>query len=220
MPTRYGLVVFDLDGTLVDSQRDLAESANELLSVYGASPIAHEAIVRMVGEGARVLVERVLAASGLAVPLDEALERFLTIYDRRLVDHTGCYPGIVHALEQLAPTVPLAVLTNKPLAPSRRILAHLGIDSYFIDVIGGDGPYGRKPAPEGLLALARLAASPIESVLMVGDSAVDWETARRAGAQMCVARYGFGLHTLDAAALNGTKLAVSRPEELLSVIGI
>jgi len=96
------LLVFDLDGTLIDSRRDLADSTNELLAAHGAPPLPLEAVAGFVGDGARVLVERALTASGLALDLDRALADFLAIYDRRLLVHTRPYPGIVTALERVA----------------------------------------------------------------------------------------------------------------------
>ena len=116
------VLVFDLDGTLVDSRRDIAESANELLAALDAPPLDHDEVVRMVGEGARLLVSRVLAASGVREDIDAAFARFSVIYDRRLADHTRPYPGVVAGLEQLAERFTLAVLTNKPQHHTDRLL--------------------------------------------------------------------------------------------------
>lgn len=187
------LIVFDLDGTLVDSRLDLAESANELLASYGAAPLGVEAIVAMVGDGAAKLVARAFRAAAIDPPLGEALGAFLAIYDRRLLNHTVAYPGIAAALEAVAPMARLAVLTNKPQRHTDRLLDALGLARWFpAGIVGGDTPLGRKPDPAGLRSLMQAAGALPERTLMVGDSRVDAETAARAGARFCLAGYGFG----------------------------
>jgi phosphoglycolate phosphatase len=213
----YRLYVFDLDGTLVDSRRDLAEAANALLELCGGRPLAEETIGQMVGEGAAALVARVFAAAGIDAP-PGALARFLTIYDRRLLKHTRPYPGIPDVLERLAARAPLAVLTNKPLAATRLILEGLGLTRYFAAdaVVGGDGPFKRKPDPAGLLNLmTRAGASPSET-LLIGDTAVDWQTARQGGAAMCFARYGFGF-CFDSTSNDHIDHAIDAPADLLKL---
>jgi phosphoglycolate phosphatase len=187
------LIVFDLDGTLVDSRLDLAESANELLSSYGAAPLAVDDIVSMVGDGAAKLVALALRAAGIEPPLDEALAAFLTIYDRRLLNHTTIYPGIEPALASVGPRAAMAVLTNKPAHHTRRLLDALGLSRWLTaGIIGGDTPIGRKPDPAGLVSLIHAAGASAHTTLRVGDSKVDIETAVRAGTRFCLARYGFG----------------------------
>jgi phosphoglycolate phosphatase len=210
------LVAFDLDGTLIDSRRDLADSANELLASYGAPPLAHDDVIGMVGEGARTLISRVLTAARASnAPLDEALARFLEIYSRRLVDHTRPYPGIVETLRLLAPDYQLAVLTNKPRPHAVAILRHFGLMDLFVDVIGGDAPLPRKPDPANLLALCARAAVHPEDALVVGDSWVDVETARRAGARACFVAWGFGQPPSDG--LREGEYRIARPEELMPI---
>src|SRR5204863_5454245 len=126
----YRLIVFDLDGTLVDSRRDIAESANTLLETCGGRPVREETIGRMVGDGAATLVARAFAAAGIERPAD-ALDRFLAIYDTRLLRHTRPYPQVPEVLEMLGALAPLAVLTNKPLRATRSILAGLGLARHF-----------------------------------------------------------------------------------------
>jgi phosphoglycolate phosphatase len=186
------LIAFDLDGTLVDSRLDLASSANLLLHELGTGPLLVDQVVDMVGDGARILVGRVLTAAGVDADLDSALARFLEIYDAHLVDHTGLYPGVVEALSALEAHAALALLTNKPSHHTGRLLDLLGIRRFFFEVIGGDGPWPRKPAPEGLEYLMAAAGASPQTTIMVGDSMVDVETATRASARVCVARYGFG----------------------------
>lgn len=212
----YRFFVFDLDGTLVDSRKDLADSANELLAELGRAPLREEQIGRMVGDGASVLVARVCAASGIDQPPD-ALARFLAIYDTRLLHHTRPYDGVVEVLDTLRARVPTAVLTNKPLASTKRVLDGLQLAPFFAEsmVIGGDGPFPRKPDPEGLLHLARAAAVRVESVVMVGDSDIDLRTARAAGTHVCLARYGFGFETVNTQELATTERVIATPRDLL-----
>ena len=186
------LIVFDLDGTLVDSRLDLAGSANRLLAELGAGPLSVDQVVGMVGEGARVLVGRVLGAAGVRTDLDVALARFLTIYDDHLADHTRLYPGISELLAALEDRAVLAVLTNKPGHHTGRLLDALDARHHFFEVIGGDARWPRKPDPASLQHLIATAGVPASRTVMVGDSMVDVETARAAGARVCIARYGFG----------------------------
>jgi len=196
------ILALDLDGTLIDSARDLAESIGEMLEGYGAAPLPFDEVVQMVGEGAPLLVRRALKESGLTPQAGEALARFLKIYDRRLMNHTVPYDGIAESLALAVRRGPLAVLTNKPLGPSIGLLEALGLRGFFARIIGGDSEYGRKPDPAGLMSIAKTArAAPFET-LLVGDSAIDLQTAHRAGSAICLARYGFGLH-LDGVPLRG-----------------
>jgi phosphoglycolate phosphatase len=189
----YQLIVFDLDGTLIDSRRDLANATNALLVECGAAALPEDRIGRMVGDGAATLVARAFDAAGLEKPPD-ALARFLTIYGEHLLDHTRPYPGIAAALDALGARASLAVLTNKPLASTREILAGLDLARHFDPdaVVGGDGAFPRKPDPAGLHYLIARAGAVPASTLLVGDSLIDWKTARAASAHVCLARYGFG----------------------------
>jgi phosphoglycolate phosphatase len=213
------LIVFDLDGTLVDSRRDLAASMNELLVATGAAPMAEAAIGRLVGDGAATLVARAFAAAGRQAPPD-ALDRFLAIYNDHLLDHTRPYPRIPEVLEALRPRAALAVLTNKPLAATRRVLAGLDLARLFPDdrIIGGDGPFARKPDPAGLRHLmAQASATPADTTL-VGDSIIDWRTADNASARVCLVRYGFGFEGFPIAELRGSEAVVDSPEALIDAL--
>ncbi len=194
------LVVFDLDGTLVDSRRDLAESANQLVLELGGRPLPQETIVGMVGEGAAVLVRRALAAADLPES-PNALGRFLEIYDERLLQTTVVYPGVRDVVEAARRVARVSVLTNKPLRHTERLLDGLGIRQLFDDVMGGDGPHPRKPSPDGLRALMAAAGATGATTLMVGDSVVDFETARNAGTQCCLVAWGFGFSRIPAGTL-------------------
>jgi len=211
-------VVFDLDGTLVDSRLDLARSANLLLDVYGRAPLGEDAVTAMVGEGARLLVERVLAAAGVEVPIDAALAQFLDIYDRHLLDTTRPYDGVIDAIGTLHARSTLGVLTNKPQRPAEVILEHFGLAKHFADIVGGGGPWPRKPAPDGLLAMMDRAGAASADTVFVGDSWIDLETAQAAGVQVCLVRYGFGFPQIPASRLRGSEWIVDHPRGWLEVI--
>jgi phosphoglycolate phosphatase len=191
------LVAFDLDGTLVDSRRDLADSANQLVVERGGAAHTEHAIGRMVGEGAALLVRRALEAAGLPYAPD-ALARFLEIYDQRLLNHTRPYEGMPDVVRLARRFGRVAVLTNKPLAPSLRILEAVGLRDLVDDVIGGDGPQPRKPDPAALLSLMTAAGASPSHTLLVGDSAIDLETALRAGAHCCLVSFGFGFESVPS----------------------
>jgi phosphoglycolate phosphatase len=212
-----GLVVFDLDGTLVDSSLDIANAANALIEELGGTRLSKEAIVGMVGEGAGLLVRRALKAASLDADPREALDRFLALYSPRLLDHTVPYDGMVDALKWIGERTPMAVLTNKPARATGLILDGLGLRGYFGEVIGGDMAWGRKPDPAGLLHLAAAAGVPPERTLLVGDSPIDLATARRAGTHICLARYGFG-YRFSAADFRGDELFADAPGDIVALL--
>jgi phosphoglycolate phosphatase len=214
----FSLVVFDLDGTLIDSIGDLCGAVNRVVAERGGRALALDEVARMVGEGARLLVVRALAASGVLGGEDEALARFLEIYDSLLPGETRPYPGIPELLDRASSLARLAVLTNKPAAATRKILDACELSHRFVEVIGGDGPFRRKPHPDGLLHLAGSAGVAPAGVLMVGDSTVDLLTARAAGAAICVARYGFGQVTFDPSRLDASERFADTPMDILAVI--
>jgi phosphoglycolate phosphatase len=209
------IIVFDLDGTLIDSARDLAESIGELLESYGTAPLPLDEVVTMVGEGAPMLVRRAMKRSGIEPPIDEALARFMQIYDRRLMDHTVPYAGTAESLALALRRGPLAVLTNKPLGPSIGILEALGLRGFFSRIIGGDSEYGRKPDPTGLLSLQALA--PGDRLVMIGDSPADWKVSVNANVPFVFARFGFGAPKFGSAP-PATEFVIDHPRELGQVL--
>ena len=212
------LIVFDLDGTLIDSRQDLADATNELIAELGGPRLPDDTVTAMVGDGARMLVRRALTAAGINTDETRALERFLEIYSERLLNFTVPYRGVADIVAQLSRHCRLAVLTNKPSEPSHRILSGLGLIEYFSEIVGGDSPFGRKPDPGGLVHLCGGAGVDRASTLLVGDSSVDVQTASRAGTRMCVARYGFGYREgLDKG--DGVDRVIDSPSELIDVIG-
>jgi phosphoglycolate phosphatase len=215
----WRLIVFDLDGTLVDSRQDIADAVNDLIGELGGRPLEQEHIVRMVGEGADLLVSRALAAAGVRSAPSDALQRFVAIYDRRLLIHTRTYPGIPEVLAEAAQLATLAVLTNKPEEATHKVLSGLAIARFFSHITGGDGPRPRKPAPDGLRHLMATAGTRPDETLLVGDSVVDLRTAAAAGVQICLARYGFGYQELPAAELHGEELFLDTPRDLLALLG-
>lgn len=194
------LLVFDLDGTLVDSSRDIAAAANAALGrlAPGAAAIPLDAILSFVGEGAWLLVERCLRHAGLDLSADEVLPVYLECYAERLLDTTRLYPGVAEALDALAGTT-LAVLTNKPGGFSRTILEGLGVADRFAWVWGAGDVPSRKPDPEGLFRLMAEIGVSREETWMVGDSATDVDVARAAGVRVAGVTWGFHPGALRAA---------------------
>jgi phosphoglycolate phosphatase len=207
------LVVFDLDGTLVDSSYDLCTGVNRMLKAVSAPPLAHAEVRSFVGEGAKRLIEKAKAARGLTQDVDELLPIFLAAYREVLLDQTRLYPGIEELLARMPPRR-LAVLTNKPGDMSRAILSGLGVAHHF-DWIWGAGDFpGRKPDPAGLQRLVAAAGvAPAEAVL-IGDSAIDIKTARGAGVGAVGVTYGFHPESLDDAPPD---VRVDRPGELAAL---
>jgi phosphoglycolate phosphatase len=217
--SRFKLIVFDLDGTLVDSRRDIADSANDTLIECGAKPLAEEVIGRMVGDGAPMLIARAFEAAGVTKPTD-ALERFVAVYRTRLLNHTRPYEGIPELLTNLGAEAALAVLTNKPLEATLQILTGLDLSRHFLPglVVAGDGPFPRKPDPAGLRHLISCAGVAPEATVLVGDSMIDWHTGQRATVKVCIARYGFGLDTLAVDQLPAGAWVVDQPAEVLNFL--
>jgi phosphoglycolate phosphatase len=172
----------------------------------------------MVGEGARLLLSRAFDAAGVSDDPGGALPRFLEIYDAVLPGNTRPYPGVPEMLKALHDSGPLAVLTNKPADAARKILAMRGLDRYIDRVVGGDGPFPRKPSPDGLLHIIAGASANPAATWMVGDSAVDLLTAHAAGTRVCLVRYGFGFAALDRAQLRGGEVFADHPEAVAALI--
>ena len=185
------LIIFDLDGTLVDSGEDIARSVNELLERSRRPTLPHSRIRSYVGDGVRKLLERSLGETE-DEELAPAEALYLSIYRRRLLETTRPYPGVVPALESLHREFRLAVLTNKPVMESVRILEGLDLRRYFQAVYGGDSFARKKPDPIGVRFLQEETGSDTDETLLVGDSTVDFSTARNAGIRSCLVRYGMG----------------------------
>ena len=185
------LLIFDLDGTLVDSKVDLAIAVNVALESFDLPPLPHPTIYSYVGDGASALILRALPQEKADL-LPEVLDRFLAYYRRHLLDTTRGYPGGVGALRKWAGIYRMAVLTNKGVAMTREILSGLSLDGYFFEVQGGDSFGTKKPDPEGLLHILRETRVEAEEAIMIGDSRNDVQAGRAAGTITCGVTYGLG----------------------------
>ena len=192
------LVIFDLDGTLIDSEVDLAASVNALLRHYGRSELPLKVIDTYIGDGAPMLIRRALGDPADGHFLQEALNYFLLYYRDHKLDNTVPYEGIPQALQQISNGErKLGVLTNKPVRASQGILAGLGLADSFFQVYGGNSFEAKKPDPLGANTLMREAGAAPDETVMVGDSGVDILTARNAGLWSVGVTYGFAPQTLE-----------------------
>jgi phosphoglycolate phosphatase len=191
------LVIFDLDGTLIDSKLDLVNSVNATRRHMGMEPLDNPTVSSYVGNGAPVLIRRAMGAAASEAQVEEALEFFLEYYRDHALDETRLYPGVLETLERLATAGKrMAVLTNKPVKMSRAIVTGLGIAPRFFQVYGGNSFDFKKPHPVGIETLVQEAGIARELTIMVGDSAVDVATALNAGVRSCGVTYGFQPETL------------------------
>ena len=190
-------LIFDLDGTLIDSKLDLIRSVNAMLREMGRERLHEDTISGYIGHGAPQLVAQALGNNATAAQRGQALKFFLAYYENHKMDSTRAYPGVPEALERLA-AFPMAILTNKPVRISVRILEGLGLAKYFRAVYGGNSFETKKPDPLGARTILReFGAAPAEAIL-IGDSEVDVQTARNAGAFAAAVNYGFGTHDRTA----------------------
>ena len=186
-------LIFDLDGTLIDSKLDLIHSVNAMLREMKRPQLESETISGYIGHGAPQLVARAMGGSATEEELKHARQFFLGYYEDHKMDNTAAYPGVAETLERLI-HMPMAVLTNKPARISMRILKALGLEKYFRAIYGGNSFESKKPDPFGAATILReLAVAPQESMI-VGDSEVDVQTARNAGMLAAAVNYGFGVH--------------------------
>ncbi len=188
-------LVFDLDGTLIDSGLDLALSVNATLEHMGRAPLPHERIYGYVGKGASRLIEQALGPGAAATECEQGLAHFLAYYREHMLDNTVTYPGVREGLAALD-GLPMAVLTNKPVRFSEAIVQGLGLSKYFRFVYGGNSFQTKKPDPYGMEVLLREFAVAPQEAMIVGDSEVDVLTARNAGTWVCGVTYGLGLERL------------------------
>ena len=210
------LIIFDLDGTLIDSSKDLAISMNATRKHFGMPPLDPSLIYSYVGNGAPVLVRRALGPEASEEFAAEALTYFLKYYRVHALEHTRLYPGIKELVEQLAAAGhQQAVLTNKPTRISFDIIAALGLQKHFFRVYGGDSFPAKKPDPIGVTALMEEAEAQAPGTLMVGDSGIDVQTAQNAGVRSCGVAWGFQPEAFETFAPD---LLINRPEELLEYV--
>ncbi len=188
-------LIFDLDGTLIDSKRDLIHSVNAMLGEMGREKLNEETISGYIGHGAPVLVSRALGANAKEEELRRGLEFFLAYYEEHKLDTTCAYSGVSDALVELSrKQVPMAVLTNKPVKISVSILEALGLARYFRVIYGGNSFETKKPDPFGAMKILKEFGAAPREAMVVGDSEVDVRTARNAGVIAVAVNYGFGVH--------------------------
>lgn len=192
------LLIFDLDGTLIDSAQDLALSVNAMREQMGLPRLRHEEIATFIGHGVLNLVRRSLGEQAPEEKVQEALNFFLAYYREHMLDNTVPYPGVVPALNELKDRH-LAVLTNKPIRFSELILQGLGMADYFRYIYGGNSFEQKKPDPIGALRLMSDLQVPPREAMIIGDSDTDVLTGRNAGIWTCGVTYGFGAYTLEKA---------------------
>jgi phosphoglycolate phosphatase len=206
------LVIFDLDGTLIDSSIDLANSVNATRAHLALPPIENEVVYSYVGNGAPVLIRKALGPEYSEKAVEDALQFFLGYYREHMLDNTVLYPGVREALERFrAAGIPMAVLTNKPVRFSEAIVDGLGLASHFIRVYGGNSFDFKKPHPVGVEKLMDESGARREETVMVGDSGVDVQTARNAKITACGVTWGFQPETFTA---HPPDFLVDKPEEL------
>ena len=219
-PHSIKLVIFDLDGTLIDSRLDLVHSVNAALRHIQRPELPDDVIASYVGDGAPILIQRALGGEAVDEALvRKGLEFFLSYYREHKLDHTTVYQGIHEALAVIQNAGnghprKLAVLTNKPVNPSRAIVEALGLGKYFAQVYGGNSFGTKKPDPEGARKLLAESGARPEQAVIVGDSHVDVRTGRNAGLWTVGVNYGFAPHTL---ADEPADILVDDPKELVEV---
>jgi phosphoglycolate phosphatase len=208
-------LVFDLDGTLIDSKQDLVNSVNATLREMKREALPTDLVASYVGSGAPVLIRRALGGNPSEEELKRALAFFLVHYEEHKLDETRLYPGVAETLAELK-SLPMSVLTNKPVKISVKILEGLGVSQYFQSIYGGNSFETKKPDPAGAKQiLSELNVLP-EQAAMVGDSEVDVQTARNARMRSVIVNFGFGTH--DRAA-HPADVYVNRFDELLQLVG-
>lgn len=221
------LLIFDLDGTLVDSREDLANSINAMLIHFGKKELPHEVIASYIGDGAPMLVRRSLGDPDDENFVQDAVLYFLGWYREHKLDNTYVYDGVKEALAAIQKsrntasteeTLPLkmAVLSNKPVGPTRAIVDALGLGPYFFQVYGGNSFHTKKPDPAGVQILLDEAGAQPEETIIIGDSDIDVLTARNSGIYSVGVTYGLAPHTLQDAPPD---VLIDHPSELALVLG-
>jgi phosphoglycolate phosphatase len=219
-PQSIRLLIFDLDGTLIDSRLDLVHSVNAMLRHFRRPELPDEVVASYVGDGAPVLVRRALGDPKDQKFLKEAVDYFLAYYRVHKLDHTRVYEGIKDSLTALHGSNGLgrkmAVLSNKPVHPSRAIVEALGMSHFFVHVYGGNSFPTKKPDPQGARALLKETRTQPQEAIIIGDSSVDVLTGRNAGMRTCGVTYGFAPHTLCEAPPD---VVLDDPHELAKLFG-
>ncbi len=218
-PKRYPVraLIFDLDGTLIDSKLDLIHSVNATLTEMGREKLSDEVISSYIGHGAPMLISRALGGVAKEDELARGLGYFLEYYEEHKLDNTGLYPGVTETLAKLGEQrISMAVLTNKPVKISVRILEALGVAQYFQAIYGGNSFETKKPDPLGAKAiLSEFKVKNSGDSMMIGDSEVDIQTARNADMIATAVNYGFGIHDRSQ---HPADIYLDRMSDLLDVV--
>jgi phosphoglycolate phosphatase len=220
-PSRIRLLIFDLDGTLIDSRLDLVHSVNAMLRHLHRPELPETMIASYVGDGAPMLVQRALGDPKDEALFDAALHYFLDYYRKHKLDHTHLYPGVKESLAAIQNSRngfprKMAVLSNKPVRPARAIVEAMELVDFFAAVYGGDSFPTKKPDPEGAQRIVNEIGTRPEETVIIGDSSVDVVTGRNAGLWTCGVTYGFAPHTLEEVPPD---VVVDAPSELGDVFG-
>src|SRR6476646_9158867 len=215
------LLIFDLDGTLIDSREDLANSINAMLHHFQKKELPHEVIASYIGDGAPMLVRRSLGDPDDESFVQDAVLYFMSWYREHKLDNTYVYDGVKEALNAILKSrngepLKMAVLSNKPVGPSRAIVEALGLGPYFFQVYGGNSFHTKKPDPAGVQALLEEAGAAAEETVIIGDSDIDVLTARNSGIYSVGVTYGLAPHTLQDAPPD---VLIDHPRELADVLG-
>ncbi|HEV7674707.1 MAG TPA: HAD-IA family hydrolase [Candidatus Angelobacter sp.] len=215
------LLIFDLDGTLIDSREDLANSINAMLKHFGKKELPHEVIASYIGDGAPMLVRRSLGDPDDESFVQDAVLYFMGWYREHKLDNTYVYEGVKESLDAIQKSrdgelLKMAVLSNKPVGPSRAIVEALGLAPYFFQVYGGNSFHTKKPDPTGVQALLEEAKVAADETVIIGDSDIDVLTARNSGIYSVGVTYGLAPHTLEDAPPD---VLIDSPRELALVLG-
>lgn len=214
---KIDLFIFDLDGTLIDSKRDIADSVHHTMKILGLPPISDETIYEFVGNGVTPLIQKsvsVGAGGTVAAAFEKALTIFKAHYDRHLLDTTQPFPGILKVLNHFSQKT-MAVVTNKSQGYSEKILKGLRMDRFFKGIFGGDTTFPKKPEPDVIHhILQTFSIAPKKSVI-VGDSRIDLETGRNAGIVTCGVSWGF--RPRKELEEIGCDYLIERPEDLIDL---
>ncbi len=200
-------ILFDLDGTLIDSAPDIAAAVNTLLGEYGRAPLSVPAVRDMIGNGVKKLVERAFAASGEPIAgevLDKAFERMMVLYGDHLTILTTLNPGALDIVKAYAGArVKTAVVTNKPQVFTERIMEHYGFAPFIGTIVGGEAGFAKKPAPDMLHEACKRLGVTASRALMVGDSIADVQSARAAGIAVLLVEDGYSREPLEQLGADG-----------------
>ncbi len=211
------LIIFDLDGTLIDSKKDIAYAVNETLKRMGLAPIPEEEVYGYVGNGVRPLIEQTMANNGMKADLSTAIDHFRELYIKHLLDTTIMFDGVPEVLEHFRTDKKMAVASNKPYRYVAKILDGLGMTGYFSSVKGGDNVEIKKPAPEMLNTILEETGIDRDNCVFVGDSGVDIRTGKNAGVKTVGVTYGF--RPMEEIMENEPDILVDTPLMLKEVIG-